>query len=58
VLVIGGGMSAAWALIEPSLCEGLGARDLPIVCSPDTEASALRGAASTATEGRPRVRET
>jgi glucokinase len=44
-LVIGGGISAAWPLIEPPLRAGLGTRDLPIVQAPDTEASALRGAA-------------
>ena len=47
VLVVGGGISAAWPFIEPPLREGLGARDLLIVQSPDTEASALRGAAIT-----------
>ncbi len=47
VLVIGGGMSAARALIEPPLREGLDARDLLITYSPGTEASALRGAAIT-----------
>jgi glucokinase len=45
VLVLGGGMSAARALIEPPLREGLNARDLLITYSPGTEASALRGAA-------------
>jgi glucokinase len=47
VLVIGGGMSAARALIEPPLREGLDVRGLLITYSPGTEASALRGAAST-----------
>lgn len=44
VLVIGGGISAAWLLVEPPLRAGLGTRDLPIVRAEDTEASALRGA--------------
>jgi glucokinase len=45
VLVIGGGISTAWPLIEPPLRAGLAARDLLIVRSLNTEASALRGAA-------------
>ena len=50
-LVIGGGISAAWPLIEPPLRAGLGTRDLPIVQTPDTEASALRGAAISVLQG-------
>lgn len=45
VLVVGGGISAAWALVEPPLRVGLGDVRLPIVRSADTEVSALRGAA-------------
>jgi glucokinase len=45
VLVIGGGISEAWGLIEPPIRTGLGSRDLPIIQALDTEASALRGAA-------------
>jgi len=45
ILVIGGGISAAWPLIEPPLRAGLGTQNLPIVRAPDTETSALRGAA-------------
>ena len=45
MLVIGGGISAAWPLIEPPLRAGLAVPDLPIVRSLDTEAAALRGAA-------------
>jgi glucokinase len=53
VLVIGGGMSAARALIEPPLREGLDVRGLLITYSPGTEASALRGAASTVRGAHP-----
>jgi glucokinase len=45
VLVVGGGISAAWPLVEPPLRAGLGDVRLPIVQSADTEVSALRGAA-------------
>jgi glucokinase len=45
ILVVGGGISAAWQLIEPPLREGLGISGLPIVRASDTETSALRGAA-------------
>jgi glucokinase len=48
ILVVGGGISAAWPLIEPSLRAGLRNDSLPIVQSADTEASALRGAAAAA----------
>jgi glucokinase len=51
VLVIGGGISAAWSLIEPPLRAGLGTGDLRIVQAPDTEASALRGAAISVLHG-------
>ena len=45
-LVVGGGISAAWSVIEPPLREGLATvPGLSIVRSPDTEAAALRGAA-------------
>lgn len=44
-LVIGGGISKAWPLIEPPLRAGLGIPDLPIVQALDAETSALRGAA-------------
>jgi len=50
-LVVGGGISAAWQLIEPPLREGLDVRDLPIVRTADTETSALRGAANRAGSG-------
>jgi glucokinase len=49
VLVVGGGISAAWELIAGPLDRGLragGAPDLPVLTSPDTETSALLGAAS------------
>ena len=45
ILVVGGGISAAWPLIEPSLRAGLHNDSVPIVQSADTETSALRGAA-------------
>jgi glucokinase len=45
VLVVGGGISAAWELIAGPLREGL-ALDLPVVRSADTERSALLGAAN------------
>ena len=45
ILVVGGGISAAWPLIEPSLRAGLCNDSVPIVQSADTEVSALRGAA-------------
>ena len=46
VLVVGGGISAAWPVIEPPLREGLASvPGLALVRSEDTEASALRGAA-------------
>jgi glucokinase len=51
VLVIGGGISAAWPLIEPPLRAGLGTQGLPIVRAADTEASALRGAAVSVLHG-------
>jgi glucokinase len=53
-LVIGGGISAAWHLIEPPLRAGLAAQDLPIVQARDTEASALRGAAISVLHGEGR----
>ena len=46
ILVVGGGISAAWTLIEPSLRAGIGDARLPVVRAADTEASALRGAAA------------
>jgi glucokinase len=46
ILVVGGGISAAWPLIEPSLRAGLGNVHVPIVQAADTETSALRGAAA------------
>ena len=49
ILVVGGGISAAWPLIEPSLRAGLGSVHVPIVQTADTEASALRGAAAAVT---------
>jgi glucokinase len=45
ILVVGGGISAAWPLIEPSLRAGLRNDCVSIVQSADTEVSALRGAA-------------
>jgi glucokinase len=54
ILVVGGGISAAWPLIEPPLRNGLGTRGLPIVRSSDTETSALRGAAVSAVSARSR----
>ena len=48
VMVVGGGISAAWELISGPLDRGLkagGAPDLEVVNSPDTETSALLGAA-------------
>jgi glucokinase len=48
VLVVGGGISAAWELIAGPLDRGLkagGAPDLAVLSSPDTETSALLGAA-------------
>jgi glucokinase len=46
ILVVGGGISAAWPLIEPPLRAGLGGLRVPVVQSADTETSALRGAAA------------
>ena len=54
ILVVGGGISAAWLLIEPSLRAGLRNDYIPIVQSADTEVSALRGAAAAVPDaGRP-----
>ncbi|TDV57646.1 ROK family protein [Actinophytocola oryzae] len=43
ILVVGGGISAAWDLVSPPLRRGL-ATDVPVVRAADTEAAALRGA--------------
>lgn len=47
LLVVGGGLTGAWDLIEGPLYEGLGAElaELPIAVSPDADASASIGAA-------------
>lgn len=52
ILVVGGGISAAWPLIEPPLRAGLGNVHLPVVKAADTEASALRGAAAAVSRRR------
>jgi glucokinase len=45
VLIVGGGISAAWDMVSPSLQRGIGAvPGLRVVRSPDSETAALRGA--------------
>ncbi|GAA5193501.1 hypothetical protein GCM10023322_55670 [Rugosimonospora acidiphila] len=51
VLVLGGGISAAWQFVAPPLGQGIRSADaevagrVTVVRSPDAETSALRGAA-------------
>jgi glucokinase len=52
VLVLGGGISAAWDTITTPLRQGLAADELVLVRSDDTELAALRGAAAHADLGR------
>lgn len=64
VVVVGGGITRAWALVRDPLVQGLAearsqARELPVLASADTLASALRGAALAASAdalSRPAIR--